>query len=286
MADATDSLLDREANNLPLPWASRPAFFSDDEHPADGRNPTFTAARFFEHRPEDYQIAARLRAEGVPIAAVARLLHVSRNTIAAVDRREASSRSVEQYKQEAAASCRHLATLARERLEELLLDPDSKIPPQALAIMMAVSEDKALLLSGQATSRLEVVERPDQDAYREMLEEARLMAQRMRLEGETRGTKGGPAALGAPAEPAGTGAAPAGAERIRTSMDLAAGGSGRGAGDAAGASMMREEVIEAEYELVQDGPAPDAGERQANDQDAGGVQTREDGDRGAQRGED
>jgi hypothetical protein len=104
-----------------------------------------------------------LRAELVPIATLARMYKVSRNTIAAIDEREGRTARVEHLKQHNARSYNRLATICRERAQELVLSVDiEKLDAgerialgRVLAIMMGVSEDKAQLLAGQATSRAE-----------------------------------------------------------------------------------------------------------------------------------
>jgi hypothetical protein len=129
----------------------------------DTRNPEFTAARFLQCRPEHYREIVMLRAELVPIATLARMYHVSRNTIAAIDEREGRTARVEQLKQRNAVSYNRLATICRERAQELVLSLDSDemttseriAAGRVLAILMGVSEDKAQLLAGQATSRVE-----------------------------------------------------------------------------------------------------------------------------------
>jgi hypothetical protein len=129
----------------------------------DPRNPDFTAARFLQCRPEHYREIVMLRAELVPMATLARMYHVSRNTIAAIDEREGRSARVEQLKQRNAISYNRLATICRERAQELVLSVDMErldageriALGRVLAIMMGVAEDKAQLLAGQATSRVE-----------------------------------------------------------------------------------------------------------------------------------
>jgi hypothetical protein len=129
----------------------------------DPRNPEFTAARFLQCRPEHYREIVMLRAELVPIATLARMYRVSRNTIAAIDEREGRTARVEQLKQTNARSYNRLATICRERAQELVLSLDTDgltnseriAAGRVLAILMGVAEDKAQLLAGQATSRAE-----------------------------------------------------------------------------------------------------------------------------------
>jgi len=116
----------------------------------------FTAARFFAQQPQQYREIASLRAEGLSIASLARLFFVSRHTIAAIDRRETATETFAKHRATAAQSYCHLIKLGCERLEEILLDPDSKLSAKDLSIMIGVLEDKAQLLSGGPTQRVEL----------------------------------------------------------------------------------------------------------------------------------
>jgi hypothetical protein len=173
------------------------------------RNPEFTAARFLQCRPREYREIMTLRAELVPIATLARMYHVSRNTIAAIDEREGRTARVEQLKQHNARAYNRLATICRERAQELVLSLDSGemttseriAAGRVLAILMGVSEDKAQLLAGQATSRVET-----SDPRAAAAEFAGALA-RMGFATEDRAAKEvkvevGPARPAAPAEPA------------------------------------------------------------------------------------
>jgi hypothetical protein len=102
-----------------------------------------------------YKLAVSLRAEGLSVKQTSKLLRISRNTITAIDRREAGTLTVEQYKREAVMKYRHLIGLTMERLEELLVDRDD-LQPRDIAVVLGVLEDKAQLLSGQPTGRLEI----------------------------------------------------------------------------------------------------------------------------------
>jgi hypothetical protein len=206
--------------------------FADLE--TDPRNPEFTAARFLQIHPREYQEITMLRAELVPMATLARMYKVSRNTIAAIDEREGRSARVEQLKQGNARSYNRLATICRERAQELVLSVEMQhlnaseriALGRVLAIMMGVAEDKAQLLAGQATSRAEVT-----DPRAAAAEFAEALA-RMGFGVEDRGAKGearaieaevGPArpAGGAPADPGATdaGAVP-GAAGVSVSTDM------------------------------------------------------------------
>ena len=157
----SNSLIERGQMELISSTAISDDVFRDDEAGvARNEGPTvarqYTAARFFEHHPQQYREIASLRAEGLSVKALARLFSVSRNTISAIDKRETGTSTFAAHRAEAAQSYRHLIRLGCERLEEILLDPDSKLTPRDLSIMIGVLEDKAQLLSGGATQRVEL----------------------------------------------------------------------------------------------------------------------------------
>lgn len=123
----------------------------------------FTGERLLSRRPETYRAIVRMLAEGLSGSSIARACQVSRNTVAAV--REREGYSIEQSKKELLATIRRGSQIAAERVVELL--PSINNAKDA-AITLAVLVDKAQLLSGEATSRVEKVE-VSQDKLSEML---------------------------------------------------------------------------------------------------------------------
>ena len=123
----------------------------------------FTGERLVSRRPETYRAIVRMLAEGLSGSSIARACQVSRNTVAAV--REREGYSIEQSKKELLATIRRGSQIAAERVVELL--PHIQNAKDA-AITLAVLVDKAQLLSGEATSRVEKVE-VNQDKLAEML---------------------------------------------------------------------------------------------------------------------
>lgn len=136
------------------------SFFSEVEAEAQRRleaGGEFTGERLHRDRPEVYRAVVRMAAEGLSISATARALGVSRNTVCAVREREGFS--IEQEKKELLRDFRRAQRLSVEKVIELL--PEVKSAKDA-AIVAAVMTDKAQLLSGEATARVERVEiRPD-----------------------------------------------------------------------------------------------------------------------------
>jgi len=209
------------------------------ESGSEFRNPEFTAARFYKHQPQLYREIVSLRAEQVPIAAVARLYNVSRQTVAAIDKRELNTRSVEQLKTGAAKGYRYLAALGRERLEELILAVRAEnLKPaelaavtRALAVAVGVAEDKAQLLSGAPTQRLDLgTSRPGHQELVEALKDLKDdYDRRMRLEGENPPQKGDPRDVTADVQlDPGPGDGPPGPETAGDEQVEAACGSGAG----------------------------------------------------------
>lgn len=88
-------------------------------------------------------------AEGMPVRQVCRAYRVSHNTLAAIRQRWPESADTE--KKRLASLC---STFARTAIERALDDVD-RIPPGMLVLAAAQATDKMLLLTGEATSRVE-----------------------------------------------------------------------------------------------------------------------------------
>jgi hypothetical protein len=131
------------------------AVFAEMEAGRPSRNPEFTGARLFATKPDVYRQIVSLRCvEKLPLRRVAEILGVSQNTVDAVEKRERASASVEAQKEEAAGEYRDLGRLARERARHELLNTE-KIALRDLAVAGGIFDDKAQLLSGGATARVE-----------------------------------------------------------------------------------------------------------------------------------
>lgn len=127
--------------------------------PDTPKNKAFTGERFRLCHPAKYKVAVRLWTEGVSVAAISELLSVSRQTLSQCFSKIAASQPVEQAKKENAVRWRYLAKLTLGRLEEILLsdNPDKELL-KALSVLGGIAEEKAELLSGGATARVEYVE--------------------------------------------------------------------------------------------------------------------------------
>ena len=145
--------------------SSAPYLFAETDLAADKLEALgeFSGERLIARRPEVYRAIVKMLAEGLSGSSIARACQVSRNTVAAVQEREGFS--IEQAKKELLATIRRGSQIAAERVVELLPHLNSA---KDAAITLAVLVDKAQLLSGEATARVERVE-VCQDKLSEML---------------------------------------------------------------------------------------------------------------------
>jgi len=178
------SLIEPPREQLQLPVTIPEERWAAFEREAKARNPQFTAARFFSRFPDSYREITGLLGEQVPQRVISRMYCVSTNTISAIARREAGTEFVEASRKEAAAHYRHLSRLGRERAQEMLEDPKTKIQLQALALSVGIFESKAGELAGDLPAQRVVVEQPALDRFTELLARARAEAHRMGLGGE------------------------------------------------------------------------------------------------------
>lgn len=189
----TRSLMEPAVRQLELiPSSQFPAErFSEFEKEDKGRNPVFTAARFFTRFPESYREIASLLAEGVPQEHIAEVYRVSTNTISQIAINEAGTEFVEGSRRVAAMHYRHLARLARERAQAILEDPDSKPQLQAVAMSAGIFDSKAAELSGDIPTQRIEVDMPALDRFNALLTEARDKAKRMSFGADAGGQKDG-----------------------------------------------------------------------------------------------
>ena len=145
--------------------AAAPFLFSEEEIGFERLEAVgeFTGERLLARRPETYRALVRMLAEGLSGSSIARACQVSRNTVAAVREREGFS--IEQQKKELLTTIRRGSQVAAERVVELI--PHIQNAKDA-AITLAVLVDKAQLLAGEATSRVERVDATE-DKLRDML---------------------------------------------------------------------------------------------------------------------
>jgi hypothetical protein len=124
----------------------------------------FTAERLMESRPAIYRAIVEGYAQGLGIRQLCRAYSVSHHTVAVVLARE--PKAVATLKEGTISTLRTFAKLAADRL----LDEVNDIPIQQLAVPLGISIDKAQLLDGGATSRIEHTETgPTHDDYLKLI---------------------------------------------------------------------------------------------------------------------
>ena len=147
----------------------------------------FTGARLSVRDPAKYQVIASLLAENMGVKTVATLAKVSVHTVQAV--REHEPQLIATLKERIAKGARSTARLCIDRLRDVVLDKDSKISARDLAIITGVLVDKAELLSGGATARVEMAETAGHNELQAFMDALRLRAAETDLEGENLDTK-------------------------------------------------------------------------------------------------
>lgn len=113
------------------------------------RRGEFTAERLMESRPTIYRAIVDGLGQGLGVRQLCRAYRVSHHTVAAVMARE--SQAVATLKERTVSVLRTFGRLAADRL----LDEVDQIPIQSLPIALGIAVEKAELLSGGATSRIE-----------------------------------------------------------------------------------------------------------------------------------
>ena len=116
------------------------------------RRGEFTAERLMESRPTIYRAIVDGLGQGLGVRQLCRAYRVSHHTVAAVMARESSA--VATLKERTVSVLRTFGRLAADRL----LDEVDQIPIQSLPIALGIAVEKAELLAGGATSRIEHTE--------------------------------------------------------------------------------------------------------------------------------
>jgi hypothetical protein len=143
------SLLDQVASQE----AAAPSLFlvstEEEGNQEMERRGEFTAERLMESRPTIYRAIVDGLGQGLGVRQLCRAYRVSHHTVAAVMARE--SAAVATLKERTVSVLRTFGRLAADRL----LDEVDQIPIQSLPIALGIAVEKAELLSGGATSRIE-----------------------------------------------------------------------------------------------------------------------------------
>ena len=190
---ASTSLIDRDARQLELIPSSQmdAALFLESESRGE-----YTAEILYERHRDKYLAAVSFLSEGIGILRIAALLHISPSSVIAV--REREGHAVEIEKGRLSRLARGAARLCVEAIVDIFRDPlrVMLIPPRDLGILHGILVDKAELLSGGATSRVEHTE--SVPGHQELLEYLSTLRGRqpMGSEGKTGGQKGEAAGRG------------------------------------------------------------------------------------------
>jgi hypothetical protein len=128
------------------------------------RRGEFTAERLMESRPTIYRAIVDGLGQGLGVRQLCRAYRVSHHTVSAVMARE--SQTVATLKERTVSVLRTFGRLAADRL----LDEVDQIPIQSLPIALGIAVEKAELLAGGATSRIEHTESgPTHEDYIRMI---------------------------------------------------------------------------------------------------------------------
>jgi len=113
-----------------------------------------TGERLFRDRPDVYQSIVYLLSQGTGIREIKRITGVHHRTIEAVMVRE--GQTIDTARKELGARALRVAAMGVERLEEIIAD--GNIKPGELSMAVGILTDKAQLLTGGVTSRVEKIE--------------------------------------------------------------------------------------------------------------------------------
>jgi hypothetical protein len=168
---------------------TRDPVFGDLERRGD-----FTGDRLFQQRPDTYKAVVVLLGQGIGVIKIGKLLSVSPNTVMAVRDRERLP--IEIVRDHLARVAMDGATLASEAMRDGLSAVAGRADKlevkdlRDLAVLYGILVEKAQLLSGQPTARVQVEElKPaEHDAFNDYLR-ALKPAKVIHLEGETSGEK-------------------------------------------------------------------------------------------------
>jgi hypothetical protein len=164
MARRPKSLLDEQAAEE----SAAPSLFlvntEEEGNQEMERRGEFTAERLMESRPTIYRAIVDGLGQGLGVRQLCRAYRVSHHTVAAVMARE--SAAVATLKERTVSVLRTFGRLAADRL----LDEVDQIPIQSLPIALGIAVEKAELLAGGATSRIEHTESgPTHEDYIRMI---------------------------------------------------------------------------------------------------------------------
>jgi hypothetical protein len=134
-------------------------------------NPVYTGEMVRTTDPDRYDGIVRAIATGEGLGDIAERFSCSKHTILAIRRNHPELIKQAQYL--LGRSFQEAATIAAEEAKKRLLDNPDSIPFNQLMIGAGIATDKSLVLTGQATERIEVVVRHDDDEFDQIIKRAK-----------------------------------------------------------------------------------------------------------------
>tara|TARA_Y100000593_G_C4279396_1_gene321932 strand:- start:935 stop:1471 length:537 start_codon:yes stop_codon:yes gene_type:complete len=120
----------------------------------------------FRHRPEDYRRVVKDLSTGRSIRSICKSYEISPDIVIAIRQREGIT--INRLKSLLSDKMAMASQMAVEALMDSIME--DKIKPHSLPFATAVLVDKAMLLGGEATSRVEVKEGPDVNDFAKIVE--------------------------------------------------------------------------------------------------------------------
>jgi hypothetical protein len=129
------------------------------------RKPQYTGERLLRERPKIYRQVVRLLGEGWSANKICKLCHVTRETVRAVERREAVE--ISERKKSIIGILGNVAELGAARMEETI----GKAKLRDAAIGTGIAVDKMLALTGQMPVQIAnvILPTPEQEAERQAM---------------------------------------------------------------------------------------------------------------------
>ncbi len=120
----------------------------------------------FRHRPEDYRRVVHDLSTGRSIKKICKTYEISPDVVVAIRQREGIT--INKLKTLLSDKMAMASQMAVEALMDSIME--DKIKPHSLPFATAVLVEKAMLLGGEATSRVEVKEGPDVNDFAKIVE--------------------------------------------------------------------------------------------------------------------
>lgn len=124
----------------------------------------YTAERLFHHRRQEYDLIMRMLGEQMSVVSIARIMKVAEKTVAAVRDRECALLPTPDLKVAMGQRWAGTFHIAQDIIQEIAADPKrrKKVSLKDAAIAGSIATQNHQLLSGEATGRVEHVDRPSE----------------------------------------------------------------------------------------------------------------------------